>query len=279
MVKNILFPVDFSTSCIAMAAYVKRAGEIFGAEVSLVHVCDLSSHNGFELYARTSEEIAEDRWNVAKTKLEFFLKSVFPPARCRRILLTGDAGAGIAEAARASKCDLIMMPTHAGRFRRMLLGSTTAKVLEHADCPVLTTQHAATAAPRSLEHRKWICAIELGSDSERVLRYAKEASLEAGAKLTVIHAVQTDKTTSEPEKAEKEKRARNQIAELKRKVASEASVQIAVGPVKESLVAAAQESSADVLVIGRSMHDGSLGRMQELIYTLIRDSPCPVVSV
>jgi nucleotide-binding universal stress UspA family protein len=271
MVKNILFPVDFSTSCIAMAAYVKRAGEIFGAEVSLVHVRDLRSHNGFELYERTSEEIAEDHWNVAKTKLEFFLKSVFPPARCRRILLTGDAGDGIAEAARASKCDLIMMTTHAGRFQRMLLGSTTAEVLEHADCPVLTTQHAATVAPRSLEHRKWICAIELGSDSERVLRYAKEASLEAGAKLTVIHAVQTDKTGSEPEKAEKEKRARNHIAELKRKVASEAPVQIAVGPVKESLVAAAQESSADVLVIGRSMHDGSLGRMQELIYTLIRD--------
>jgi nucleotide-binding universal stress UspA family protein len=277
MVKNILFPVDFSTSCIAMAAYVKRAGEIFGAEVSLVHVCDLSSHNGFELYARASEEIAEDHWNVAKTKLEFFLKSIFPPARCTRILLTGDAGAGIAEAARTSKCDLIMMPTHAGRFRRMLLGSTTAKVLEHADCPVLTTQHAAAAAPRSLEHRKWICAIELGSDSERVLRYATEASLEAGAELTVIHAVQIDKTA--PEKAENEKRARNHIADLKRRVASEASVQIAVGPVKESLVAAAQESSADVLVIGRSMHHGSLGRMQELIYTLIRDSPCPVVSV
>jgi len=92
MVKNILFPVDFSTSCIAIAAYVKRAGEIFGAEVSLVHVCDLSSHNGFELYAKASEQIAEDHWNVAKTKLEFFLKSVFPPTRCRRILLTGNTG-------------------------------------------------------------------------------------------------------------------------------------------------------------------------------------------
>jgi nucleotide-binding universal stress UspA family protein len=279
MMKNILFPVDFSTSCIAMAAYVKRAGEIFSAEVSLVHVCDLNSHNGFELYARASDEIAEDHWDVAKTRLEFFLKSVFPPARCRRILLTGDPGAGIAEAARASKCDLIMMPTHAGRFRRMLLGSTTARVLEHADCPVLTTQHAATAAPRSLEHRKWICGIKLGSDSERVLRYATEASLEAGAKLTVMHAVQTDKTASGFEKAEKQKSARNHIAELKRKVASEASVQVAVGPVKESLVAAAEELSADVLVIGRSLRDGSLGRMPELTYALTRDSPCPVVSV
>ncbi|PYU43615.1 MAG: hypothetical protein DMG56_00190 [Acidobacteria bacterium] len=36
------------------------------------------------------------------------------------------------------------MPTHAGLFRRTLLGSTAAKVLNEADCPVLTTQHAET---------------------------------------------------------------------------------------------------------------------------------------
>ena len=30
MIENILFPVDFSSSCVAMAAYVKRATAMFG---------------------------------------------------------------------------------------------------------------------------------------------------------------------------------------------------------------------------------------------------------
>jgi len=47
-----------------MAAYVKRAASIFGAEVTPVHVCDLGSHNGFKLYARTADDIAEEHWNV-----------------------------------------------------------------------------------------------------------------------------------------------------------------------------------------------------------------------
>ena len=159
----------------AMAAYVQRAAALCGATVGLVHVCDLASHSGFELYARPGNEIAEDHWNVASEKLDYFLISEFPPATSARILLAGDAASVIAETAKKSEFDLIVMPTHAGRFRRMLLGSTAAKVLDGAECPVLTTQHAETVAPRSLEHRRWVCAVDLSSDSLRVLRSAKSA--------------------------------------------------------------------------------------------------------
>ena len=49
-ITNILFPVDFSASCVAMAPYVKREATLFGAKVSLMYVFDPASHNGFELY-------------------------------------------------------------------------------------------------------------------------------------------------------------------------------------------------------------------------------------
>jgi hypothetical protein len=83
-----------------------------------------------------------------------------------------------------------MMPTHAGLFRQMLLGSTTAKVLDNADCPVFTSRHAETSTPRPLEHREWLCAVGLSSDSERVLHFAGQAAAQAGARLSIIHAVQ-----------------------------------------------------------------------------------------
>src|SRR5579871_426457 len=100
------------------------------------------AHNGFELYVRTLQEIAEEHCTMAREQLECFLASEFPPETCLRILHSGEAAAEIADVARSRGYDLIIMPTHAGRFRRMLLGSTKAKVLNDADCPVLTTQHA-----------------------------------------------------------------------------------------------------------------------------------------
>ena len=57
----------------------------------------------------------------------------------------------------------VIIPTHAGRFRRMLLGSTAVKVLDDAPCPELTSKHAETIAPRPLlEHREWLFNSTLG---------------------------------------------------------------------------------------------------------------------
>src|SRR5579862_6086328 len=146
-IQNILFPVDFSPSCAAMAAFVKRGASIFGARVTLVHVFDLYSH-ALQLYVRPPSEVAEEQEILARQKLDSFLKSEFPVGECPRILLSGDAATQSAQFARIDRSDLIIVPTHAGVFRRTLLGSTTAKVLNDTDCPVLTTQHAETISER-----------------------------------------------------------------------------------------------------------------------------------
>jgi nucleotide-binding universal stress UspA family protein len=280
MIRKILFPVDFSPSCAAMAAYVQRAAALSGATVSLVHVCDLASHSGFELYVRPGNEIAEEHWNVAREKLEQFLITEFPRANSKRILLAGDAASAIAETAKKNEFDLIVMPTHAGRFRRMLIGSTVAKVLDDAECPVLTSQHAEVVAPRSLEHRTWLCAVDLSPDSLRVLRRAKSAAAEVGATLSLVHVIPAagasaaaDLTSGEPAVA------RQRLSHLASAADFDGQATIVAGAVKETLLHAAAASHADVLVVGRSARSGVLGRMRDLTYALVRDSGCPVVSV
>ena len=118
MIKRILFPVDFSPSCAAMAANVKRAADLFGSQVTLVYVCDLSSHNGFELCVRSVPEIAAEHASIARHKLDSFFESEFPSAKCPRRLRSGEAAAQIAEVARTGGFDLIVMPTNVGRFRQ-----------------------------------------------------------------------------------------------------------------------------------------------------------------
>src|SRR6202040_407505 len=191
LVTNILFPVDFSACCVAMASYVKRAATLFGAKVSLMYVFDPASHNGFELYLiRGSEEIANDHQTIGRDRLNSFLQAEFPISEHPRLVVAGDSATQIAEVAK-NGFDLIIMPTHAGIFRRMLIGSTTAKVLDDADCPVVTSRHAETIAPRPLEHREWLCAIGFDENSERVLRYCHQAAAEARGNLTIIHAIQS----------------------------------------------------------------------------------------
>ena len=285
-IASILYPVDFSPSCIAMAPYVKRAAALLEARVSLIHVVDPTGYNGLQLYVRPISEVSEEHMAIGRDRLDSFLTAEFPAAEFPRILTSGDAATEIARVAREDRFNLIIMPTHSGIFRQMLLGSTTAKVINDADCPVLTSRHAQTIAPRPLEHREWLCAVGLSSNSERVLRFASQVAAQARGKLSIIHAVQAGDTNlpiqldlrEEIRSAERQE-ANRRIADLQQMIGVDAPVRIAVGQVKEALLEAAREADADALIIGRSHQPGAHGRMRDLTYAMVRDSPFPVLSV
>jgi nucleotide-binding universal stress UspA family protein len=284
LIGNILFPVDFSSSSIAMGPYVKRAAAIYGASVSLLHVYDPLSHSGLEMYLRAPGEIAEEHEQIARERLDRFLHAEFPVPEYPRILESGDVASAIALTAR-NGFDMIMMPTHAGTFRRMLLGSTVAKVLNDANCPVATSQHAETIAPRPLNHREWLCAIGLSDDSERVLRFAQRGSADAGAHLRIIHAIPSEDPrlatvldVEERIESAERREARERIDALQKKIGCQLAVRIVVGPIKDALIEAIRQSEADALIIGRAPLS-NFGRLRDLTYTMVRDSPVPVISV
>ncbi|HXN18825.1 MAG TPA: universal stress protein [Candidatus Binatus sp.] len=280
MIKKILFPVDFSPACAAMAGYVGRAATIFGARVALLHVAHLASHDAFEIVVRPVPEIEEEHRSLAQERLNAFLQAEFPATESERFLAFGDAADEITHMANAGAFDLIIMLTHAGRFRRMLLGSTTAKVLIDADCPLLTSEHAEAMVPKPLENRTWLCAISLNDDSERVLRAAAEAAEATGARLSVIHAIQVSRLGLPRELVRDDeldlleaRDARRRAEELQRTVGSNAPFQITVGPsVKEALLEAVRRSGTDMFIIERrGQHD--------LAYQVVRDSPVTVLSI
>jgi nucleotide-binding universal stress UspA family protein len=280
MIQKILFPVDFSPACAAMAGYVGRAATIFGARVALLYVANLASHSGFEMMVRPVPEIGEEHRSLAQAKLNAFLQAEFPTTQSERFLAFGDVADEITQMANAGAFDLIMMPTHAGRFRRMLLGSTTAKVLIDANCLVLTSEHAEAIVPKPLETRRWLCAISLNNDSERVLRAASEAAEATGARLSVIHPVQVSHFGFPRELGRDDeldlleaREARRGAEQLQRAVGSNAPFQIAAGPsVKEALVDAVRRSGTDLFILGRR-------DQQDLAYQIVRDSPAPVLSI
>ena len=58
-----------------------------------------------------------------------------------------------------------------------------------------------------------------------------------------------------------------------------ACAQIAIGSPKDTILDFVDHTEADVLIIGRSSPTGSAGRLTDLTYAIVRDSPFSVLSV
>jgi nucleotide-binding universal stress UspA family protein len=288
-IEKILFPVNFSPSCIAMAPYVRRAATLFNAVVSLVHVVDpaeLDLFEQYELYVRPIADILEDHRVVRRERFDAFLTSEFPLADSPRVLLSGDPASQISELAKNGSFDLIIMPPHAGRFRQALLGSTTARVINDAPCPVLTSRHAETIAPRPLTHRQWICALDLTPYADTVLRTGKAMSEQARAELSLVHVVNSGKrgrlaspNGEENLHLDEVRRASGMLEALTHRHGVPASALIAIGSPKDTILEFVDHTEADVLIVGRSSPTGSAGRLTDLTYAIVRDSPFSVLSV
>lgn len=151
---------------------------------------------------------------------------------------------------------------------------------------MLTTQHAETISPRALEHREWVCTIGLNADSKRVLRYASQVAKDVHANLTLVHVIPRigpdlpmEMDLEERLQSGRRSAASQRIEELQSAVESHARVSITSGPIKDTLVEEARRLQADVVVIGRSPQSGVLDRLRDLSYAIVRDAPCPVLSV
>jgi nucleotide-binding universal stress UspA family protein len=117
------------------------------------------------------------------------------------------------------------------------------------------------------------------------LEWSAKLAAEFGAELLLIHAlVELDPRTEGYHFSPEWRRflvesAETEIAALQRKSGTNAKVNLAMGPVAECVCGEARSIDAGLLVIGRGTDAGILGRLTGDAYSIIRQSPCPVVSV
>jgi nucleotide-binding universal stress UspA family protein len=75
------------------------------------------------------------------------------------------------------------------------------------------------------------------------------------------------------------KAAREELAHLQQEMRAEAETVVEGGDPPQVVSRLAAERKADLLVIGRGSAAGLFGRLRTNAYAIIRQSPCPVVSV
>jgi nucleotide-binding universal stress UspA family protein len=249
--KRILFPVDFSDRSRGAASYAEEFAAHFDAELILLHVVEPPEYNA----------ALADSHRIHPEGFDKFFGPGIQRLRVTRLTEHGDAARKIVECASRRHADLIMIPTQGlGVYRRLIIGSTSAKVLHDADCPVWSAVHwARVPPPEKIHYRRICCAVDLKPHREKVLAWARGLAQAYGAEVTLLHA-------GEPEA----------VKELE---TAGLEVRIQDGEPAKVVAGLAQELHADLLVIGRGAESGILGRLVTTAYSVIRQSPCPVVSV
>jgi nucleotide-binding universal stress UspA family protein len=283
--KQILFPVDFSEQNRAIAPHVACMAARYRARVTMLHVLEIPTvYPGWPEYPSLIDlpAITEDR----KRRLHSFLKSEFETVVTARLILEGAPSQVIADYAAKEEVDLIMMPTHGyGPFRRFLLGSVTAKTLHDAHCPVWTSAHVPeTPAPFAGYHTV-LCAVDLTSSSLPLLRWACEFAGERQATLKLVHAIPAGQAPAGFDidgamfRSSLFEMAREELVKLQSEAGTNLETVIEGGDVAPAARKAAEENRADLVIIGRGVMQEPFGRMRTNVYSIIRESPCPVISV
>ena len=279
-IAKILLPVDFSERSVGAARYARILADRFHSEITLLHsVTPLPYEFGaLEGGGAMLSEIYSDRAQQIETELNCFLLQELAGCQVKRVTLEGDPAQRIVEYAHAENVNLIVMPTHGyGTFRRFILGSNTAKVLHDAECPVWTGVHIQDGPVQGpVAIRSILCAIDLGPQTCKTLTWAAAMQREFGARLTVIHGMAC---RDDPAAEELERSVREEVARFGKSAGVEAELLLETGDASKVVCEAADRTAADLLVIGRGSAAGGFGRLRTHAYAMIRQSPCPVVSV
>jgi nucleotide-binding universal stress UspA family protein len=219
------------------------------------------------------------------SSLQAFADQEFGSACVQKVIEEGDAAEVIAGYAEKQKIDLIMMPTHGfGPLRRFLLGSVTAKVLHDAQCPVWTSVHIDAPFAPPKECRTILCALDRGESSVPLMQWAASLAGSYQAALKLVHVIPAvNETSMNP--GEKEVRrylfcqARDEFATRTDEAGVGIQVRLRGGAIAAGVADTALQEKADLLVVGRGRLQRVLGGLRTHSLDIIRDAPCPVISV
>jgi nucleotide-binding universal stress UspA family protein len=269
--KKILFPVDYSASCAAMIPYVKDMTRHFSADLTLVHAYalrpvfvnrDIESVLVYSDLAYADPKIADEARHIEEQRLCAFATEEFPGERPNLLTEEGEAGTVIHRVLQHQGADLVMMPTRGdGVVRRFLLGSVAPTV----------------------PYKSIVCALDETPESEAILRAAAALAKSYQAKLALVHVLEMPPATPEidftPYRQDLIDAGHTHMRGLKDRLNLDVPDVVIDAGIADGIHEEIVRRKADLLVVGRGHDQGIVSRVWSRLYSIVRDSPCPVLSI
>jgi nucleotide-binding universal stress UspA family protein len=285
---EILLPTDFSPPCVDVARHAAGIARHFRSKITLLHVlAPLSpAFAAFGSMAMLGEVLVHQKEETCNS-LKRYLADDFRGIPVKHVVSEGDPAEIIPTYCASERVGLVMMPTRGcATFRRFLMGSATAKILQDVDCPVWTSSRiadrhtAVSPIPKVI-----VCAIDRGPESDLILEWAADLASGVQARLIVAHAISSLKLHLEAHFPRSGIRRVLEDAHarisgvLHGRPLPGAEVRVEGGSVSRVVRSVVADSRADLLIVGRSSNGGMMGRSRTRSYALIRESTCPVISI
>jgi nucleotide-binding universal stress UspA family protein len=288
--KSILCPIDFSDFSVAAYCHALSLADYYKAKLVALHMVELWK-NPFADYAAQEADYAKFSEALNEgglARLQRFVKE-HSQGRIKPELMIHQGGApkGILSIAQKENIELIVMGTHGrGGFDRLVLGSSTDRVIRKAACPVLVVSSVSQAAQCTGpdgHHRlnRIVYCTDFSNNSESARGYALSLAAEYDAELTLLHVAESshDAARTRAITAESEHELDKLVSEAERKNLNVKSV-IRSGKPYEEIVRHAGDGQASLIIMtargGDAMDRAVFG---STTYRVIQLGPCPVLAV
>jgi nucleotide-binding universal stress UspA family protein len=141
--QKILVPIDFSDHSRLALRYALELAEIYQSEITLLHVFEQPMHPAFYVAGKTSvfEIDADLKKRATDAMVKFRYEQGKDEIKTNYVFAEGAAYHEIVEHSKKGNFDLLVIATHGLRgLQHFLIGSTTEKVMRHAEIPVLVVK-------------------------------------------------------------------------------------------------------------------------------------------
>ena len=281
--RRILFPIDYSEPCQAVVPYVQDMMRHFSADLTLVHAY-APEFARWEL-ALADPEFPEKVRLLEEQRLREFAVENFPGRHVESIAELGEPGSVIHKVVQHQGTDLVMLATHGrGPVRRFLLGSVAAKVLHDIGAAVWTGVGSVFADHTpSLPYKSVLCALDDGEEAQGVLKATAAFASGYKAGLSIVHVVETPPMTYKvdfsPYKKDLMSAADFRLRELKGESRIDAPHAVVDAGIPDGIRQEAARKNADLIITGRGHAQAPFNAMRSCLYPIVRQSPCPVLSI
>ncbi|WP_447974651.1 universal stress protein [Nitrospira sp. Kam-Ns4a] len=306
LAQRVLLATDCSEASASAELYALGLAIACGAALEVVHVLELLPGLDPE-YPVNRLYLEELRSRAAPRLGELIAQAKAAGVSAVGHELVGDPSERILARAREAGTDLIVLGTH-GRtgLGRVLVGSTAARLVAQAPCPVLTVRlahgrpqahggrqepgrTAAEAAPDRLAIRRILTPVDFSDCSLEALEQAILAAKQFDAALTILHVVEPvayglDFTLGGAAEGQALRlRWEAKLAELAAVVTAQglaADWALASGVPGDTILARARDRACDLIVMGthgrRGLRHLVAGSVAEAV---LRAADCPVMTV
>lgn len=285
--KTIILPVDFSARAAGAAAHARILAKQYGATIVALHVMrpfQLAAE-GVDVPSAAVLDWYTQQKPLLETQLQEFVGIYLKDCNVKTLFREGEPATEIIRAANEEHADLIMISTHGyGPFRRFLLGSVAAKVLSDSHVPVLTGAHLEVPADEAEHIKSVLVAVDLDARASKLIAAGDSIAKEFGAALHVVHASPDDGAGAaqymDPTwRIEVAHMLKTQLEEAAKAAGAEPKVHVIPGEAAKVVRQVAEDVGANLVILGRHLDKSFLGRLRTHSYAIVREAPCPVLSL